>query len=259
MLRSSVMHAPRALLLAGLLVLLAPRPAAAQAQAAADSGRLIVFDGDMPVANERFTFQYLGDSLALTAVSERRLLDEQGGKHLYRKTMLLVADARDLGLRRYFSVQEFRGRQVTRGLVPGDTAITYYLEQDGAGEARRLVQPPGRLHVLDSSMFSLFEVLCRGLAGRTFTSRPVQMLVLADSMTTPLATITQLAPDTLRAGTRRVATRHYRYEDLGTTFDLWADARGRLMRLVHVGGSLHVEREPDPPAAAPRRRERASR
>ncbi len=253
------MHAARALLLACLLALAAPAPAGAQAEAAADSGRLIVFDGDTPVANERFTVQFLGDSLAVTAVSERRLQDEQGRRHLYRKTMLLVADSRDLGLRSYFSVQEFQGRQTTRGLVPGDTSITYYVEHDGAGEARRLVQPPGRLYVLDSSLFSLFEVLCRGLAGRTFASRRVQMLVLSDSMTTPLATVTQLPPDTLRADSRRVPTRRYRYEDMGATFELWADARGRLMRLTHVGGTLHVEREPEPPAAAPRRRARSGR
>src|SRR5512134_1029946 len=230
----------RAVLVSALLALLAPALARAQATAPADSGRLIVFEGDLPVAHERFTFQFLGDSLALTAISERRLQDERGQRHLYRKTMLLVADARDLGLRRYFSVQEFLGQNTTRGLVPGDTSITYYVERDGAGEAHRLVQPPGRLYVLDSSLFSLFEVLCRGLADKTFTTRRVQMLALTDSMTVPLATVTRLRPDTLRAAGVRVIAQRYRYEDPGATFELWADPRGRLLRLAHAGSNLHV-------------------
>jgi hypothetical protein len=239
-----------------LLAVLAPVPARAQGAAPADSGRLIVFDGETPIANERFSFLFTGDSLALTAVSERRLQDEHGQRHLFRKSMALIADARDLGLRRYFSVQEFQGHNLTRGLVPGDTSITYYVERDGAGEAKRLVQPPGRLYVLDSAMFSLFEVLCRGLAGKTFTTRRVQMLALADEMTTPLATVTQLPLDTLRAAGRRVPARHYRFEDPSATFELWADTRGRLLRLAHVGSALHVEREPDPPAAKPASRKK---
>ena len=256
MLGFSVMPLPRAVApLATLLLLAALIPAPARAQvAAADSGRLIVFDGDIPIAHERFSFQFQGDSLLLTAVSERRLQDEQGQRHLFRKTMLLVADSRDFGLRRYFSVQEFQGRKTTRGLVPGDTSITYYVEYDGLGEADRLVQPPGRLYVLDSSLFSLFEVLCRGLAGRTFTTRPVQMLALTDTMTTPLATVTMLRPDTLRWAGGSVATRHYRFEDESAVFELWADSRGRLVRLTHSASALHVEREPDAPAPAPRRK-----
>jgi hypothetical protein len=248
------MPGPRVPLTVLLVALLAPAPA--RAQAAADSGRLIVFQGDMPVANERFSFQFLGDSLALTAVNERRLLDDKGQRHLYRKSMLLVADARDFGLQRYFSVQEFQGRKVTRGLVPGDTSITYYVETDGVGDAIRHVQPPGRLYVLDSSLFSLFEVLCRGLAGRQFATRRVQLLALADSLTTPLASVTRLAPDTLRAPGRRVIASRYRFEDASVTFELWADERGRLLRLTHPASDLHVEREPDAPAAAPKRRAR---
>jgi hypothetical protein len=226
-------------------------PAVARADSAPpDSGRLIVFQGDMPVANEKFVFQFLGDSLALTAISRRTMQDEKGQRHNYEKTMLLVADSRDLGLQRFLSVQEFRGKKISRGLLPGDTSITFYYEEDGAGDAYKLVQPPGRLYVMDSPMFSLFEVVTRGLVGKTFTSRRMQLLALTDSMSTPLATVTTLKPDTLQMGTRRVPVHRYKFEDPSASFDLYADSRGRLMRLVHAPSGLHVEREPDPVAAS---------
>ncbi len=232
-------------------------PSAARADSAPpDSGRFIVFQGDMPVANERFTFQFLGDSLTLTAVARRTMQDDQGQRHNYEKVMVLVADSRDFGLQRYLSVQEFRGVTVQRGLIPGDTSMTFYFEESGAGQAFRLVQPPGRLYVMDSPMFSLFEVVTRGLAGKQFTSRRVQLLALTDSMATPLATVTTLKPDTLKLGEKRVPVRHYRFEDTSAAFDLYADSRGRLIRLVHGPSGLHVEREPEPVAVTPSRKKK---
>lgn len=248
----SVMRPYRLLLASTLLgIMVFALPAVARADSAPpDSGRFIVFQGDLPVANEKFSFQFLGDSLALTAVSRRTMQDEQGQRHPYEKSMLLVADSRDLGLQRYLSVQEFRGNVVQRGLIPGDTSITYYSEENGGGDAFRLVQPPGRLYVMDSPMFSLFEVVTRGLASKQFATRRMQLLALSDSMTTPLATVTTLKPDTLVSGSRRLPVRHYRFEDTSASFDLYADSRGRLIRLVHEPSGLHVEREPDPVAVA---------
>lgn len=240
---------PALTLLAALA--LAPTGVARADSAPPDSGRFIVFQGDLPVANESFAFQFMGDSLTLTAFSRRTMQDEQGQRHAYQKSMVLVADSRDLGLQRYLSVQEFRGNTVQRGLIPGDTSITFYTEENGAGEAYRLVQPPGRLYVMDSPMFSLFEVVTRGLAGKQFATRRMQLLALSDSMTTPLAAVTALKPDTLRMEGRRLPVRHYRFEDSSASFDLYADSRGRLIRLVHEPSGLHVEREPDPVAVKP--------
>ncbi len=256
MLRSSVM---RALVLLGLAALFVAPTAHAQPRTAlADTGRLIIFQGDAPVARESFWFTVMGDSLFVVAVNERQLQDDQGQRHPFKKTLTMVVDARDFGLLRYTSSQEFQGHVTTRGLVPGDTSITYYEEFDGAGNAMRLVQPPGRLFVMDGQLFSLFEVLCRSLADKTFTSRRVQLLTLADSMATPLATITQGKRDTLAFGNRRIPTRRYTFEDPTARFELWADARGRLLRLVHEPTGLHVVREPEA-APPPRRRTRTAR
>ena len=235
-----------------LSITAAAAPARAQAPVAADSGRYVIFQGDVPVAHEKNAFQWMGDSLVITAYTQRTLQDEAGMKHPWTKSVALVVDSRDLGLMSYTSNQEFQGHRLIRGLVPGDTSISYYAEEDGAGNASRFAQPPGRLFVMDSNLFTLFEVVCRGLAPRTFTQRPVQILALGDSLETPVATVTRGQTDTLRLGNRRVVARHYTFSDENASFEIWADARGRMLKLTHESG-LRVEREPDP-VAPPRRR-----
>jgi hypothetical protein len=234
--------------LAGALaLLLLPAAALAQSRTEADSGHFVIYQGDVPMARERCTFQWMGDSLVITAVHQRTLQDEQGVKHPYQKLLALVVDSRDLGLRDYTSIEQFQGQTVTRGLVPGDTSISFYEERDGMGNAIRLAQPPGRLYVMESNLFTLFEVISRSLAGKTFTSRPIQVLALADSLRTPIATVTAGRTDTLRFAGRRLAARQYTFADPSATFELWADARGRVLKLTHELSGLRVEREPDLP------------
>src|SRR5207244_2454285 len=121
----------------------------------------------------------------------------------------------------YLSNQEFRDHKAVRGLLPGDTVMTYYDEYDGVGGADRLVQPPGRLFVLDPQLFTLFDVLCRSLAGKQFETRHVQLLAMApDTLTMPLATVTLGRPDTLTLGSRRMPARRYVLADQGTDFEL---------------------------------------
>jgi hypothetical protein len=158
----------------------------------------VIFDGAVPVANERYHYEYMGDSLMIESTTQRYFLDEKGQRHPFSKRMVVVVDAHDLGLQRYTSNQEFNGHRAVRGLLPGDTVMTYFTEIDGVGSADRVVQPPGRLFVLDQQLFTLFDVLCRSLAGKEFVSRRVQLVALApDSLTMPLATITLGKPDTL--------------------------------------------------------------
>lgn len=240
--------------LAAAVLLLAPA-AHAQVPAKADSGLLVIFEGLTPVAHERFTYQVDGDSIMVTAAHRRQLLDDQKNKHMFEKSMLLVVDARDLGLRRYLSNQSFRQRTVTRGLIVTDTVFTYYTEDTGVGDATRIALPPGRMFVFDSALFTLFDVICRSLAGKEFETRRVQLAEMApDSLIMPMATITQARPDTLAMAGRRIPVRRYLLDDAGVRFDLWADREGRMMQMRHEGSGLRVERVVEPkPAAKPRR------
>jgi hypothetical protein len=251
MLRSGVMRPCLRTLPAFALALCLASAATAQSTPP-DSSLLVVFERDVPVAHERSRIRDMGDSLVVEATAERTFRDEKGGRHPFRKTMVLVVDSRDLVLIRYVSNQDFNGHQIVLGLVPGDTSMTYYSEIDGAGEADRLVQPPGRLFVLDSQLFSLFDVLCRSLAGKTFTTRRVQLLALRPGkLSTPLATLTFEGRDTLALGGAKLVAKHYAMEDSSARFEIWADPQGRLARLTHAESELRVERMPEPgPAPA---------
>jgi hypothetical protein len=235
-------------LLAALALAAAVPSARAQVTAGADSGLLVIFDKDVPVANEHYRYEYMGDSLVISSTTQRQFQDEKGQRHAFTKHMVLVVDSHDLGLQRYTSSQEFNGTKAVRGLLllPGDTAMTYFTEIDGMGSADRVVQPPGRLFVLDQQLFTLFDVLCRSLAGKEFVSRRVQLVALApDSLAMPLATVTVGKPDTLQQGSARTPARRYVVEDQGVRFDLWADAHGRMLRMANQPSGLSVERVPE--------------
>jgi hypothetical protein len=229
--------------------------ASAQEPAGVDSGMFVVLDHETPVANEHFRYQTMGDSLMIASNIERQFLDEKGQRYPFRKRMVLVVDAHDLGLQRYTSNQEFQDHKTVRGLLPGDTVMTYFTEIDGAGTGDRVIQPPGRLFVLDQQLFTLFDVLCRSLAGKEFVSRRVQLVTLApDSLSLPLATITAGKPDTLQMGSRRLPARRYALEDQGVRFDLWTDARGRMLRMANEPSGLSVVRVPDATPPPPKKR-----
>ena len=252
-LRSSVMRGiMRALSsVVALLVLLLAAKARAQVAAAVDSGQLVVFENDVPVATERNVFQNLGDSLVVMATTHRDFVDDKGAHHPLQKSMMLVVDARDLGLIRYLSTQDFNGHEIVRGLVPSDTSMAYYVEMDGGGNADQVVRPPGRLFVMDSQMFSLFDVVSRSLAGKSFTTRRVQLLALQpDSLAAPLATVTALGADTVHVGRTKQTVKHYAFEDPSARFELWADSKGRLVRLLHPESGMRVERVPATATAA---------
>ena len=230
---------------------------AAAVAAVADSGMLLLFEGPTVVAREEFRWTTEGDSVRVFAAHTRSFLDEAKVRQRFEKRMELVVDGRDFGLRSYTSNQTFLDRTVVRGIVPEDTLFTYYSEVDGACSAIRLVRPPGRLYVLDSGMFTLFDVLCRSVAGREFRTRRVQTLALApDTVTTPLVTLTQQSPDTVRVDGGRLVLRRYVFEDGTARFDLWADPEGRLRRLSHEASGLRVERAADAATAPPPTRKR---
>ena len=234
-------------------VLPSARAARAQTAVSVDSTQLAVFENEVPVAIERCMYNYMGDSLVVVATTQRTFVDEHRARHPLRKSMMLVVDAHDLGLIRYLSTQDFNDHQIVRGLIPGDTSMTYFIELDGGGNADRVTQPPGRLFVMDSQMFSLFDVLSRSLANKTFTTRHVQLLALqTDSLAAPLATVTALGADTLVVGRSKQAVKRFAFEDPSARFELWSDRQGRLVRLVHAESGLRVERVPA--AAAPARK-----
>lgn len=239
-------------LLAALAAFPAGAPAAAPAAAPGfvDSGRLIVLDRGTPVGYEDFEYERRGDSLLVSGVHTRTVRRPDGHTEKWVKKFGLVVDARDYGLRGYTSNLDFEGRVVVKGIIPGDTAMTVYSEVDGSGDAIRLDQPPGRMFVMDPMMFTLFDVVCRNLGAQALPKRPVEMVTLGDPPKAVRATATAAGPDSIRWGGRRMVSKRWILADGTSTFLLWLSPEGRMLRLVHEGGTLEVLREE--PQAAPK-------
>lgn len=250
------------LLFLALGVLLATPAASAQQSPSPviDSGRLIVLDRGTPVGYEDFEYERQGDSLIVSGIHTRTMRDAEGKTAKWVKKFGLIVDGRDFGLRGYTSNLEVGGHLTVKGVVPGDTAMTVYSETDGSGSAERLVQPPGRLFVMDPPLFTLFDVVCRNVSAQSLARRPIELVTLGEQAATARATMSAMGPDTIRWGGRRMISRRYALADDQGTFLAWVSPEGRMLRLLHEASGLEVLREEpgarpkDAPATKPKSR-----
>ena len=118
-----------------------------------------------------------GDSLLMTSLVVHTVPTPNGDLPL-EKNSFLVASMFDFGLRRYDSHQKFQERLLSRSVQVAETSLTIYRELDKAGHAEVIAAPPGRLFIIDPMMFTLFDLMCLSLQGRTFETRPLSVLVL---------------------------------------------------------------------------------
>jgi len=247
---------PRRHLWTGLALLLCAAPAAAQdhAPASLDHGRFVIIDHGNAIATEDFDYTSSGDSIVITSMARRRLRGPDGAEKEMTKKLGMVVNAFDFGLRSYTSNQEFDGHTSVKGVIPGDTSMTVYSEIDGAGNAERVTQPPGRLYIMDPMLFTLFDVIGRGLHGRSFTKRPIELVTLGATSGTVEASVEDAGTDTLRWGGRPTFARHLRLSDESGSFAVWMSPAGQMLRLENAENDLVVMREPPASATPPRRR-----
>jgi hypothetical protein len=226
-----------------------------------DRGRLITYQGSVPIASERFEYSRQGDSLVVSAGTERRRRMPDGTEKRISKAMTLYARADDFGMLRYVSNETADGRTIVRSIEPGDTSITVSTEIEGvSGGADMVDRPPGRFFAVDPGLFTLFDVIGRNLQHRIFGSRAVQLVVLGDNTKNVEAKATLAGADTVVWGGRRVVTERIALRDSTSAFTLWLSPEGHLLRLESEDGRLVVMREPPavPPAAKrPRAKPRA--
>lgn len=233
-------------------------PAAAQqapTTTVADSGRFVILDHGKPVANEAFEYDLSSDSLLVTAQHVRKLKAADGSSRVLIKKLGMIVDGFDFGLRSYTSNLEFDGHVTVRGILPGDTSMTVYTETDGAGDASRVVQPPGRLFVMDPLLFTLFDVIGKNIHGKTFTTRPIQLIALGKDAVPVEAQVTANGPETVRWGGRSVVAERFTLTDPSSSFVMWVTDKGQMLRLENAANELVVMREPPP---APRRAARVA-
>ncbi len=249
-------------ILAGL-ALTAALAALAHAQGAdfklLDRGKLITYQGDVPVATEEFTYSRQGDSLLVTAGSERRRRLRDGSEQRLSKAMVLYVRAEDFGLLNYTSNETLDGQLVVRTIEPSDTLLTVHTEVEGVRGGTDLVaRPPGRIFAMDQGLFTLFDVIGRNLQHRIFGSRPVQLVVLGNETHNVEATATLAGADTVVWGGKRVVTERIALRDSTSAFTMWLSPEGHMLRLESEDGRLVVMREPPapPPVKRPRTKTR---
>jgi hypothetical protein len=216
-----------------------------------DQGRFIIRSGGKQVGFEDFSFWVLADSLCLASQSLTIQDPGDGKPDTVDKRVFVAVGKDDYLLHSYQSNQKFRGKEQVRGIVMGDTLFTLYREYEGHGVGDRLVLPPGRMFVMDSGLYSLFELMSLSLKGQSFQQRPVFVLALGERDTIVEATLARAGRDTLRIGGTSTVTTRWRMSQGPVTLELWTDAQGRLMRVAHPPTGLVVERQPT--AVKPRR------
>jgi len=234
----------------GLAALLLAGPAGAQNPLESiDQGNYLVSLSGRSIGAENFTIVARSDSVNCMAHSFVTKRTDRGEETI-EKTMGWLANRGDWSLRYYQSDETYRGETVVRGVLQleGDTALTVFVEnKSGGGTAYRRAAPPGRFFVLDSGLYTLFDLICLSLHGKTFVTRPLNLMSIGPPDSLFEAEVKDLGHETIRWGARPVQARKVQISDGSITFVAWMSPdRGRLLRLTHEASGLRVEREAPP-------------
>jgi len=234
-----------ALLTAFALVSLASRPAAAAVRLDPlqnDSGRYQVYFRDRLLGTETFAFRPTRDSVVITSEVAQNLPGPDGDEAL-EKNVSMVLKAIDYGLLGYVSTQKFLGKELLRAITVYDTTFTAYREVYPEGNAETFARPPGRLFVIDSQVFALFDVMLRSLHGKLSGERPMAVVVLGERDTTLEIMIRPGADETIQLGGAPRSARRVTLSDGMSEFVIWISPRGSMLRLTQPATGLRVDRD----------------
>ena len=210
-----------------------------------DSGVYHVYVNDQALGYESFSFKVGRDSLFCSSHTVQTFPAADRTDTLDKYVQMIVGRL-DQDLRWYQSNHRFRGLSRIRGLVMDDTLYTAYREDHRIGEGVRRVRPPGRLFVLEEQSFLVFDLVGRSYYDKTFTERPLQILVLSERDTVVEASIQDLGAETIRWGSRPIEARKLRIADANTEFITWMSPLGYMIRLEQPATGLRVERDAPP-------------
>lgn len=231
------------LLAAGTILVAAASPARA---AVVDQGSFKIYANDRPLGAETFELSDAQDSLIVRARQYLALPTTRGDEPLEKSVDLLVSRS-DFALRQYQANRIFRGATTKRAVVVADTHYVAYREEGRGGEGESRVLPPGRVYLMDSQVITLFDLICRGLFGKTFDTRPLNLLALGPRDTMLDARAVSLGNETIRWGGRPLVAHKYQIlADTQTTFTAWVSPQGQLIRLTEPVAGLRAERDPPP-------------
>jgi hypothetical protein len=228
--------------IAGASALLATLPGTPRCEVV-EKGSYKLYLKDRALGAETFEMLDASDSLIVRARQSLMVPTGDGDLPLEKNADLWVGRA-DYALRQYQSTLKFRGVTKTRALVMADTHYVAYREDQGLGDAESRVLPPGRLFVMDSQLITLFDILCRSLQGSKWATRPINLLALGPTDTLLDARAFSLGQETIRWGGKPVVAQKLQLvADRQTTFTLWTNPEGHLLRVTEPLSGLRVERD----------------
>lgn len=260
-----MLRTPLALLLAALLGAAGVRSAAAAVRIDPlhnDNGTYRVYFRDRLLGTETFSLEPRGDSVMVFSNIDEQIPTPMGDQKLDKKVSLTIKTL-DYDLLAYSSEQTFLGRKLTRALSPGDTVFTTYRETTEVGSGDTYLRPPGRMFVIDSQVFVLFDVLLRSLHGKMF-ERPMSVVILGDRDSVMDITCRPGTNETIPVQGRQRSAQRVLLTDGTNEFTAWVASSGQMLRLDQPAAGLRVERvslaskkienptaKPATPAAAP--------
>jgi hypothetical protein len=215
-----------------------------------DYAQYLVFAGTRLLGTERFSLEPMSDSVAVFANIEEVLPTPDGDQKLVKKLELMMK-ALDYDVIAYSSEQHLFGRTLLRGVMVSDTLFTSYREADGRGIGDRYVRPPGRMFIIDSQAFVLFDVMLRSLHGKEASARTLPVFVMGDPRDSVMQISLRPEPrnEKLAWGKDSVSTRRYTISDGSSEFVAWIGPDGKMLQLEQAASGLRVVRDPRPVTA----------
>ena len=172
--------------------------------------------------------------------------DLHSGKRLmhYEKKALRITNAMDNHLLLYQSADEVGAQDRALAVTTFDTTATIYHEDGGQGDGNVIAVPPGRVYILDPSVYEQVEALTRDFAQSQVPSRTMHALI------PPRDTVITIqmnrgpkekvkGPDGKSLSAQRVDM----FDDL-TRIQAWLDDSGNLVRLEAPAQKVRVVRLP---------------
>src|SRR5262249_24048328 len=166
---------------------------------ALDQGAFRIYRQNQALGLETFEIVEGHDSLVVHAHQTLHLPGDPEDDPLVREVNLLV-NKYDLSLHAYASTRTHHGVTVQRGLTVAATHYVAFRQSPRGGEGDSRVLPPGRVYVMEAQVVTLFDLIGRSLQGKTFASRPLNLLALGPQDTMLDARVVSLGNETIRWG-----------------------------------------------------------
>ena len=181
------------------------------------------------------------DSLLVSGHVVYELKRGRGTTH-YEKHTLAILRALDNYLALYQTHEDIGGQSRALALAVHDTSVSIFHEAMGKGEGNVIALPPGRVYLLDPSVYEQVEFLARDFMESALPARSLNALIPArDTVIAIRLTRGPKESVTSPEGKKIEAQRIDLFDDL-TLVQAWLDGRGNMVQLAAPAQKVLVRR-----------------